>query len=384
MNYATKAVTILVGTSVMVIAPLSAASPKGSAHANPVHAAPKLSPTAVLVGNVMLNSVAPGADLYQACKKSSFKTLSWAFYQLRSSLSPEKGEYETSGEYEARVQRLTSAINGSGEIIVCQPLNDNEDAPFAYDADSGVFKGSFRNQFNVWRDIKRTGTYVSKTRMGARATVQASVDVEYNLALANSWRSANTSCLTTNYSGSSYTVPVARDQAPLLKLSGYLVFRGHVVPPFVEGADTAGSPTLDDPHDVYERSITLHFEPTAVTVVGAGGLKPFDCSVRHLDSPTSGQPIAKGGAADWVNSDDYPPSALRSGEEGTTGVRLTVDADGRVTDCSITSSSGFPDLDQTACRLLPRRARFTPVKDAAGNAVASTYATAVPWHIPKD
>jgi protein TonB len=92
----------------------------------------------------------------------------------------------------------------------------------------------------------------------------------------------------------------------------------------------------------------------------------------------------RGTPGEWVTSDDYPPGALRNEEQGRTGFTLDIGADGRVTNCTVTSSSGFPDLDQTACKLLPRRARFTPAKDSAGNGIASTYTSSVRWQIPKD
>jgi protein TonB len=92
----------------------------------------------------------------------------------------------------------------------------------------------------------------------------------------------------------------------------------------------------------------------------------------------------KGSPSDWVTPDDYPPAALRNNEQGSTGFKLEVGPDGRVTGCTVTRSSGFSDLDETACKLLPRRARFSPAKDAAGNGLASTYNSSVRWQIPKD
>jgi protein TonB len=55
-----------------------------------------------------------------------------------------------------------------------------------------------------------------------------------------------------------------------------------------------------------------------------------------------------------------------------------------VTNCTVTSSSGFSDLDQTACRLLSRRARFTPAKDTGGNPMNGSYSSRFTWQIPKD
>jgi protein TonB len=93
---------------------------------------------------------------------------------------------------------------------------------------------------------------------------------------------------------------------------------------------------------------------------------------------------AKGSPGDWVTSDDYPPGALRNNEQGRTGFSLEVGPDGRVTNCTVTSSSGFPDLDETACKLLPRRARFTPAKDTSGAGMAATFSSSIRWQIPKD
>lgn len=95
-------------------------------------------------------------------------------------------------------------------------------------------------------------------------------------------------------------------------------------------------------------------------------------------------PKARGNPGDWVGQDDYPSSAIRAEEQGTTGFKLDLGPDGKVTNCTVTKSSGFPDLDQTACRLLPRRARFSPAKDTAGNGIASSYSSSVRWQLPKD
>jgi len=74
---------------------------------------------------------------------------------------------------------------------------------------------------------------------------------------------------------------------------------------------------------------------------------------------------------------------LREEREGTTRFRLTVNADGRVSDCQITGSSGHADLDEAACKNLTRRARFRPALDANGNPTTGSYSNAVRWQIPK-
>lgn len=92
----------------------------------------------------------------------------------------------------------------------------------------------------------------------------------------------------------------------------------------------------------------------------------------------------RGREAEWVTTDDYPSSAIREEAEGTTGTRLQVSAEGRVTSCEVTSSSGNAALDQAACRNLQRRARFEPALDRDGNPTASTYTKRVRWQLPEN
>jgi periplasmic protein TonB len=92
----------------------------------------------------------------------------------------------------------------------------------------------------------------------------------------------------------------------------------------------------------------------------------------------------RGSPASWATNDDYPPASIRNEEQGTTGFSVVIGPDGRVTSCSITSSSGSSTLDDTTCKLVTRRARFTPGKDSGGNPVGGVFASRVRWQIPKD
>jgi protein TonB len=50
----------------------------------------------------------------------------------------------------------------------------------------------------------------------------------------------------------------------------------------------------------------------------------------------------------WLESHKrYPESARERGEEGHAVLRFVVDRSGRVLDYAVTSSSGYPDLDQS-------------------------------------
>jgi periplasmic protein TonB len=75
---------------------------------------------------------------------------------------------------------------------------------------------------------------------------------------------------------------------------------------------------------------------------------------------TRAQPIARTFA---VTEDDYPDASRRAGEEGVTGVRVTIGTDGRVSACSVVRSSGFSRLDERACQIAQRRWRFKPATE---------------------
>ncbi len=92
----------------------------------------------------------------------------------------------------------------------------------------------------------------------------------------------------------------------------------------------------------------------------------------------------RGSPQSWVTNEDYPPSALRANQEGTTRYRLTIDNTGRVTDCQVTASSGVSTLDSAVCSLLRRRARFNTGKDSAGNATGGFFQGSFKWVVPKE
>lgn len=67
-----------------------------------------------------------------------------------------------------------------------------------------------------------------------------------------------------------------------------------------------------------------------------------------------------------IRDTDYPRAAIEAGASGTVYLRFVVGADGRVTRCTVTRSSGNAALDQTTCRLIMERFRYRPSRDAQG------------------
>lgn len=91
----------------------------------------------------------------------------------------------------------------------------------------------------------------------------------------------------------------------------------------------------------------------------------------------------RGSPGGWVTDADYPSRAQREERSGTTGFRLEIGPDGRVTNCTVTSSSGHADLDAETCRLLPRRARFKAAVGSDGQPMADSFSSRIVWKLPQ-
>jgi protein TonB len=122
---------------------------------------------------------------------------------------------------------------------------------------------------------------------------------------------------------------------------------------------------------------TLTFATTPTNII------PRDSGPIIPPEPRKVEPAhARANLASYVSDADYPSTAIRNEEQGTTRFRLTVGADGRVTDCAVTGSSGSAALDATTCRLMRSRARFTPARDSDGRPTGDTVANAIRWVLP--
>jgi protein TonB len=72
-----------------------------------------------------------------------------------------------------------------------------------------------------------------------------------------------------------------------------------------------------------------------------------------------------------IADSDFPDDAYVAGGEGIVHLRFTVAPSGRVSDCAVTRSSGSRQLDNLTCRLIIKRFRYRPARNAEGKPVAS-------------
>lgn len=81
--------------------------------------------------------------------------------------------------------------------------------------------------------------------------------------------------------------------------------------------------------------------------------------------------------------ENYPSRAIRDEIEGRVGVRVVVGPNGRVTSCSVSSSSGSSILDTAACEGMQRYARFNPALDDAGNPTSGNWGTTIVYQLSR-
>jgi len=105
-------------------------------------------------------------------------------------------------------------------------------------------------------------------------------------------------------------------------------------------------------------------------------------AVACEDSEAATPARAKANLTSLFSDLDYPAAAVAAREQGEVAFALDIGANGRVTDCTVTRSSGSSALDDTTCRLIRSRARFTPALDATGATVSDHLAGKIIWRLP--
>lgn len=77
---------------------------------------------------------------------------------------------------------------------------------------------------------------------------------------------------------------------------------------------------------------------------------------------------------------DFPAKVLPPNIRVTVYMRWTITAKGRVTNCQVTRSSGYPEVDAVTCELITKRLRYEPSRDAQGRPVADVGIGEQTWY----
>ncbi len=136
-----------------------------------------------------------------------------------------------------------------------------------------------------------------------------------------------------------------------------------------------------NPPIIFDGPVTFPTTPAGTDgpiVTGTPGTAPSPAS---LYDPVGARP--KGDRGRWVTNDDYRSRWIMEDMSGRAAFTLAIDARGKVTECTITRSTGHAPLDAATCDLVSKRARFDAARDGNGKAVPGSYSGSVTWQIPK-
>lgn len=149
------------------------------------------------------------------------------------------------------------------------------------------------------------------------------------------------------------------------------------IPPYVPPPDVQVQTDAPPPPVITTQTTVVQTVPPVVAPQGP----PAPVAPPAPPAPKGPTQPAKANARTLaVSQDDYPGASLRAEEEGVTSVEVVVGVNGRVTNCQVINSSGFPRLDEQTCKMAERRWRFDPaLKD--GEKVDSRVRQNVRWQI---
>ena len=133
--------------------------------------------------------------------------------------------------------------------------------------------------------------------------------------------------------------------------------------------------------------ININPAPPPITVVDTppppAPVVPRAAPPAPPPAPSKARGATPDGQGRWAAriQENYPARAIRDETEGSVGVRVTISAQGRVTACSVTSSSGSSVLDEAACDGMTRYARYNPALDDAGNPTTGSASTRIVYQL---
>lgn len=131
----------------------------------------------------------------------------------------------------------------------------------------------------------------------------------------------------------------------------------------------------------FQSTVTMTIpQPEAVTIDNPTDSLPT--SATSIDTGTGGTVLATPTRPKALKTTlpEYPNASKRLGEEGVTGLRLFVTAEGKITDVQLDSSSGYARLDDAAVKHVLRNWAYTACTEN-GKAVACWFTTKLRWKL---
>jgi len=138
-----------------------------------------------------------------------------------------------------------------------------------------------------------------------------------------------------------------------------------------------GSPGPKPAHAPPSVTPVVAVKPSAAPSGGGSGTGPALGSGAGGGTGGNGYGAGGGGTdlvqiAGEITPRDAPRHLREAGIGGVVGVSFRVEPTGLVSRCTVTQSSGVPELDVLTCRLIVQRFRYRPSTDRYGRPIADT------------
>jgi protein TonB len=141
---------------------------------------------------------------------------------------------------------------------------------------------------------------------------------------------------------------------------------------------SGGSPGPQPAHAPPSVAPVVALKPSAAPSGGGSGTGPAIGSGAGGGVAGNGYGTGEGGGTDLeqiageITPRDYPRNLRERGIGGVVGISFRVEPSGLVSRCTVTQSSGVPELDALTCRLIVQRFRYRPSTDRYGRPIADT------------
>lgn len=146
-----------------------------------------------------------------------------------------------------------------------------------------------------------------------------------------------------------------------------------------------GTPGPKPSHALPAPTPVVAVRPAAPASGGGSGTGPAIGSGAGGGSGGQGYGGDDGGTdlvqiAGSIGNSDYPRHLLGSGVGGRVEFTFTVEPNGRVGRCTVTRSSGVPELDALTCRLVQQRFVYRPSTDRYGRPIEDEVDGVYDWN----
>lgn len=294
-----------------------------------------------------------------------------------------KGEFETSSEYQQRVEaEKRLPVIGSVSLNDCFAFY-YDDFGLSYLADEGVFHLSlfdepivFNALVNLTSQTKKYGSYVGQTALGIKRRVQVYKEVSINLKMP--WQGSDKNRL---------FFPVERSNAMKIKQSIHVLLLVQLQPPFIETDNDVETATINDPRLIAYQSATIHAEYVGAIVYNFQTGEVLYRSIRNQFQPLADLAVQSKSAtsplaiSQYQNEGrdyelgmkptikksvkaNYTDVARRNGREGKVRLDVLFRADGTIPKSGIQVLQELPDgLTEKAIEAAQQIVFEPPIKD---------------------